>query len=316
MIIPGSLPLAATRPQRSAAAPAKTDPEPPARIALEKVCSTVQAVGKVPASILPGMVAGAANGAGGGLNEKQLARVLEVATGVQMAVLSLVTRGKGKKVALKPGMGSALKLGKSLLAPGDHSKVARELASQKVDGNLVERTLKGAAHGTQTAVQEGLSSASTEGRGDAAGLWEGTRMVPVILQEGEDPQTWLASLAGGATAVLLFPGAVVDGLALALDQGELSSPWLVGAGSVALVAIVGATTLGAPAAVVGGGLALAASLKGARPVHEMVEKSVRKLENEAPDLGDPLANERRDFAGALVVSGAAGARGGYLSWAS
>ncbi len=319
MVLPvsWSLPLAA-RPQRAgAAADPQGDAEPLARVALERVCQTVQAAGKVPTAVLPGLVAGAVNGASGGLKEKELARVLEVATGVQLAVLAALTRGRGKRTSrVQPVAGSALKIGKQLLAPaGDHARVARELAAHKPEGNLVERAVKGAGQGVKTAVEEGLSTACTEGRGDAAGLWEGTRMVPVILQEGDDPQSWWARLAGGATAVLLFPGAVADGLAIALDQEQLSSPLLVGAGSVAVVAIVGAATLGAPVALVGGGLALAASLKGARSTHELVEQSIEKLESSAPDLGDPVANERRDFTGALVVSGAAGARAGYLSWA-
>lgn len=307
-----------TRPKSSgAAADPQGDCEPLARVALERVCQTVQAAGKVPTAVLPGMVAGAAHGASGGLTEKQLVRVLEVATGVQLAVLAALTRGRGKgKTRVQPVTSSALKIGKQLLAPGgDHDRVARELAAHKPEGNLVERAVKGAGQGVRTAVAEGISTACAEGRGDAAGLWEGTRMVPVILQEGEDPKSWWASLAGGATAVLLFPGAVADGLVIALDQEQLASPLLVGAGSVAAVVIVGASTLGAPVALVGGGLALAASLKGARATHELVEESIQKLESTAPDLGDPVANERRDFMGALVVSGAAGARGGYLSWA-
>ena len=61
-------------------------------------------------------------------------------------------------------------------------------------------------------------------------------------------------------------------------------------------------------------MALAASLKGPDPPTSWWSRASRSGSS-APDLGDPVANERRDFMGALVVSGAAGARAGYLSWA-
>ncbi len=102
MILCSSLP--ATRPQQASSpalpagdAPAPEPEQPPfARVALEKVCGTVQAFTNVPASFLPCLVAGVAHGVSGGMDEKELSRLLDIASGVQVAVgltLALGTQG-------------------------------------------------------------------------------------------------------------------------------------------------------------------------------------------------------------------------------
>lgn len=322
MILSSSLP--ATRPHQASAAalpagdgPAPDPEQPPfARVALEKVCGTVQAFTKVPASFLPCLVAGVAHGVSGGMDEKRLARLLDIASGVQVAVgltLALGTQGNMLQTFLTKGVLGGL--GAYIVSRGGTNlKLAQDLAAHKPEGSLLERAFQGASHGVRTAVVDGIAVGYSEGRGDAAGLWEGGQMLPAVLKEGENPQGWGARLAGGATGALLVPGAVVDGLSMALGQGKLASPWLLGASSVAVAACVGALVLGAPAAAVGAGVALLASLKGAKSAHERVEASVEKLNQAGQDLGDPVANKHREFVGAMVVGGAAGARAGYQAW--
>lgn len=287
------------------------------RAALEKFCGTVQVVNRIPTAVVPAVVAGVAHGVTGGLDEKQLARVLDVAAGVQGAVTLVIAQGgQGKKRwKILPDGGSLIKhIGKQLLAAGgERDQLAKELAAHKPEGNMVQRAVSGAGKGLTTALALELAGAYQDGKADAAGLWEGGQLVPAILQDGENPESWMGRIAGGVSAVLLVPGAVADGLARALGAEQLASPLLVTAGSVAVVAFVGAATLGAPAAVVGGGLALVACIQGAKDAHEKVEEHFARLAE--CDLGDPEANDRKELVGALVIGGAAGARAGYGAWA-
>ncbi len=304
------------KPTAAASKPAEEAPRDSLALStLETACGTVQLVNRLPGAIIPGLVAGVANGVTGGMEEKQLVRVLDVASGVQVALALVLLKGKGKKglKLIRSGGTVAQKVLSLLPAGDDRARLARELAAHKPEGNFVQRALSGAAHGLTLTVGHNVRGALEDGKADAAGLWEGGQLVPVILQDGENPESWLTRLAGGVSAVLMVPGAVVDGLAQALDQKELSSPLLVTAGSVAVVALVGAATLGAPAAAVGGGLALIASVRGAGQAHEKVEQYFAHLE--AHDLGDEEANDRKDVLGAVLVGGAAGARAGYGAWA-
>lgn len=325
------VPAAATPPRR-ASLPDFGETSPGRRV-VEGLGGVLGGASKIPGAMLPCLVGGALRGADKSASDKKIGLALDITNGVQASIgLALALNSGGGMSGFVDAFLTKGVIGGVTVAMVSRGGSSEELARQ-IGGQLdpaksgLSGALEGARVGLKTAVVGGWKVGWQEGKGYAHGILQAWDHAGAILKGRyetlESPSrkpSLIGAAVGVATGVMMVPPGLAQGLAEALGSPGHWSPRLI-----ATVACVGTAGLGAylgsccggPTALLigaGAGLGLGAlvAYRGAARMAERIREQVHTVHQQAPDLGQPIANKNRDFVGGGLLGGLAGFRAGYL----
>ncbi len=300
---------------------------------VEGIGGFLGAATKIPGAFLPCVVGGALKGADPSAPDKKIGLALDITNGLQASLgLGLALNSSGGMAGFVDAF-----LTKGLIGGVTVAMVSRGGSSEALAARLAAQldpqktgwagAARGAATGVKVAVVDGARVGWREGQGYAAGILQAWDHAGAVLRgqyeklESTPRKPSLVGTAVGiATGLLMVPPGLAQGLAEALGSPGHWSPRLIATvstlGTAGIGAYLGSLVGGSVALGIGAGAGLAlgalVAYRGAARMSDRIRDQVSTVHQQAPDLGESIANKNRDFVGGGLVGGLAGFRAGYL----
>lgn len=326
--------------------PARVAPQPvppqhdpsPIRDVVEKTVGVINAVGRIPQSLLSGVAVGGYQGARKGASADYVISPKSVATGlvVSNALQSIAQGAIGGYLLLGPAgaMANAAKeagqagFNTYLFVKGGSAKEMGEEMAQAINAKVVSGTggveggFKGALAGSVSGVKSGAKTGFQEGRATASGAIEGLKEIPREFKEaGGLKGPWWKRVVGTVTGVLSAAFAAPAGLAMSLLKGKdgdkevsTGARLAVSAASGAVIGGLAGSFAGPIGIAIGAGIGAVASLLGPSSkaaFEDQTEASLKRAKADDGDMGSEVGNHRRDLVQKVITGAASGARQGW-----
>ena len=313
------------------------------RDVVEKGVGVINAVTRLPESLISGLAIGGYQGARKGADENYTIRPESVATGLVVSnTLQSVAQGAiGGYLLLGPAgalANAAKEAGQAsfstyLFVKGGAAKeMGQEMTdaiNKRVESGVggVEGGFKGAYAGSVSGVKAGAKTGFQEGRAAASGAIEGLKEIPREFKDANSLEGpfWKRVLSA-ASGVLSAAFAAPAGLAMSLLKGKTGDKDVSAVARIASSAAGGAVIGGLAGSfagpigiAIGAGVGATVALLGPTSrasFAEETEKSLLRAKADDGDMGSEVGNNRRDLVQKVITGTVSGVRQGWDSGVS